>query len=76
MQQFGVQKFFVESSLLFDRGRLEYSGLPSRRRLEEMKPVVHGLVLPHELPENQRLAKERRKCIKRLRKQVGPLRAQ
>ncbi|KAL8452190.1 hypothetical protein Emed_001497 [Eimeria media] len=38
-------------------------------RLEEMKPVVHGLVLPRELPENQRLAKERRKCIKRLRKQ-------
>ncbi|KAL8273282.1 hypothetical protein Esti_002783 [Eimeria stiedai] len=38
-------------------------------RLEEMKPVVHGLVLPHELPENQRLAKERRKCIKKLRKQ-------
>ncbi|XP_026192791.1 uncharacterized protein LOC34622195 [Cyclospora cayetanensis] len=38
-------------------------------RLEEMKPVVHGLVLPHELLENQRLAKERRKCIKRLRKQ-------
>ncbi|CDJ34954.1 LOW QUALITY PROTEIN: adenylate cyclase, putative [Eimeria mitis] len=38
-------------------------------RLEEMKTVVHGLVLPHELPENQRLAKERRKCMKQLRKQ-------
>ncbi|KAL8431561.1 hypothetical protein Efla_000607 [Eimeria flavescens] len=40
-------------------------------RLEEMKPVVHGLVLPHELPENQRLAKERRRCMKRLRKQAS-----
>ncbi|CDJ50309.1 adenylate cyclase, putative [Eimeria brunetti] len=38
-------------------------------RLAEMKTVVHGLVLPHELPENQRLAKERRKYLKRLRKQ-------
>lgn len=33
--------------------------------------MVHGLVLPHELPENQLLAKERRKCMKRLRKQVS-----
>lgn len=75
----GISKLIVFLELEF---HLVYSGLTFRgmakmfaglsyRRLEEMKTVVHGLVLPHELPENRRLAKERRKCMKRLRKQVN-----
>lgn len=43
------------------------------RHLEEMKPVVDGLVLPHELEENRRLARERRKNLKRLKQVVRPI---
>ncbi|PHJ17195.1 adenylate, partial [Cystoisospora suis] len=33
-------------------------------RLEDMKSVIHGLVLPYELPENQRMLKQRLKNFK------------
>ncbi|PFH35735.1 putative adenylate cyclase [Besnoitia besnoiti] len=43
-------------------------------RLEDMKPVIHGLVLPYELPENQRMLKQRLKNIKYYQKRHGGLR--
>ncbi|CDI73907.1 adenylate cyclase, putative [Eimeria praecox] len=63
-----LRKQAYSGSTVHSGDGLTVSVLPVRR-LEEMKTVVHGLVLPYELPENKRLAKERRKCMKQLRKQ-------
>ncbi|KFG52089.1 putative adenylate cyclase [Toxoplasma gondii p89] len=43
-------------------------------RLEDMKPVIHGLVLPYELPENQVMLKQRLKNLKSYQRRHGGMR--
>lgn len=38
------------------------------RRLHEMKSVIHGLVLPYEVPQNQAVDVDRLRKLKMLRK--------